>query len=206
MYIRSMQPITHPSPSSRHLACLRCLSLLCLLLFWAARLHAQDAASGFSIEDARVSLRDGVYHLDADMRLAFSDEALEALASGVPLTLLLDMRVMRERDYWWNAGEAGLEQRYELSFHALSDKYLVKNINSGSQQSMRTLGAANGLLGRVRGLPVIDRKLLDPAESYLLEVRVELDINALPAPMRPLAWLSRDWRLSSEWFRCPLPF
>lgn len=174
-------------------------------MFWAARPFAQEAPAGFAIEDARISLRDGVYLLDADMRLEFSAAAMEALASGVPLTVRLDMRVSRARDYWWDATAARLEQRYELSYHALTKNYLVKNLNSGAQQSLRSLAAANNFMDRIRDLPVIDRELLDLEQSYSLNLRVELDINALPAPMRPLAWLSRDWRLSSEWFLCPLP-
>ena len=53
-----------------------------------------------------------------------------------------------------DAGVAALEQRYELSYHALSQRYLVRNLNTGEQQDFGTLQAALDRLGEVRGLPV----------------------------------------------------
>ena len=35
-----------------------------------------------------------------------------------------------------------LEQSYELSYHALSQRYLVRNLNTGEQQDFGTLQAA----------------------------------------------------------------
>ena len=33
---------------------------------------------------------------------------------------------------------------------------------------------------------------------------VYVDIEALPAPLRPVAYLSSPWRLTSEWYEWPL--
>jgi hypothetical protein len=36
-------------------------------------------------------------------------------------------------------------------------------------------------------------------QNYVLDVRVSLDIESLPAPLRPVAYTSLDWHLNSGW-------
>jgi hypothetical protein len=46
--------------------------------------------------------------------------------------------------------------------------------------------------------------LLVSDERYEGALRARLDIEALPAPLRVFAYLSDDWRLTSEWYTWPL--
>lgn len=171
---------------------------LILLLRTAA---VAGAEPGFDIERADTRLADDVYLLDAEVDYRFSDEALDALESGVPLTVSLDIEVQRKRGwYWFDADVASLEQRYRLQHHALSNQYLVLNENSGAWYAYPTRDSALDALGRIRGLPVIDSHFLDPHEEYEVELRVRLDIEALPAPLRPIAYVTPAWRLGSDWY------
>jgi HAMP domain-containing protein len=52
---------------------------------------------------------------------------------------------------------AALEQSYELAYHALSDRYLVRNVNSGEQASYATLDAALDSLRVISNLPILDQ-------------------------------------------------
>ena len=54
-------------------------------------------------------------------------------------------------------------------------------------------------LGEIADLPVIEEKLLEAGETYRMELRSELDIEALPVPLRPTAYMSGSWKLKSEW-------
>ena len=60
-----------------------------------------------------------------------------------------------------------LHQRYQLEYHALSERYIVHNVNSGDQTSFATLFAALDWLGRVES-PAADRCGVDRAERELL--------------------------------------
>lgn len=177
-------------------------ALLWLLLGLATLLPVQ--ANEFQITDASTRLEGGVYLLDADIRYPLSRAAREALANSVPLTFVLQMQVRRERRWLWDVTVATLEQRFRLQYHALARQYVVTNLNSGTLQSFPTLDAATGFMGRIRGFPLLDRSLLEPGERYQAWLRAELDIQSLPAPLRPVAYLSGDWRLSSEWATWPL--
>jgi hypothetical protein len=150
-------------------------------------------------------LVDGVYQLEADIRYQFSDPIHEALANGVPITINLQIEIEQRRDYVWNKTVASLQQHYTMRYHALSEQYIIRNLNSGSQQNFRSLNSALLTMGEIRALPLLDQSLLTDAEAvYQVRLRSEIDINALPAPLRPKAWLSYEWKLSSEWFVCPL--
>ncbi len=69
------------------------------------------------------------------------------------------------------------------------------------QRTFATRDAAIGAIGEVRQLPVVAASALEPGRPYLLSLRAALDIEALPLPLRPRAYLSQDWNLSSEWSR-----
>lgn len=162
-------------------------------------------AAEFTIRDAQAHLVDGVYQLEADIRYQFSDPVHEALANGVPITINLQIVIERQRDYLWNKTVTSLQQHYSIQYHALTGQYIIRDLNRGSQQSFRSLNSALLTLGEVRELPLLDQSLLKkPDVVHQVRLRSEIDINALPAPLRPVAWLSYEWKLISEWFVCPL--
>lgn len=157
-------------------------------------------AADFSINDIHTEVKEGVHLLDADIDYRFSDDALRALSNGVPLTVHLTIEIERLRKWWLNAEIATLEQRYSLQYHALSHQYLLRNLNSGAFYSFPHYPAAVRALGTLRDLPLLDAKLLLPAERYQVSMQVALDIEALPSPLRPLAYITPAWRLRSDWY------
>ncbi len=178
---------------------------LSTLVFALLPLSPVLADAEFAVEDAETRLEGGVYLLDAEVDYRFSDEALEALDSGVPLVLVLDIEVEQTRPWWWYDIEvATLEQRFEIQYHALSDQYLLSNINSGALYAYPTLSSIGDALGRIRSLPLLDANLIEPNATYEVQLRLRLDIEALPSPLRPLAYVTPGWRLSSDWYACAL--
>ena len=183
-----------PSPAARLAWVLVCL------LSWPVLANA----NGVTIGDAYTTTAGSVYELNAAIRYELSEEVLEALENGVGITLRVRIKIERPRAWLWNETIGDRQQRYRLKFHALSNQYIVKNLDNKDQQSYLTLTSALRALGRIRKLPIIKQASLDEDSAYIVKVHSELDTNALPAPLRPVAWLSRGWQLSSEWFTCPL--
>lgn len=164
----------------------------------------QSYAEGFKILSAKSSLNKNVIQLEAKIELKFSDDALEALRSGVPLIILLNMEVLKDRNWWWDKTIAELKQGYLLLYHALSEKYIIHNLNSGAQKNYISLNAALHSLSNIREFPLIDKNLLEEGDDYYARIRTYLDIESLPAPMRPIAYISSQWQLESDWFSWPL--
>ncbi|WP_440996760.1 DUF4390 domain-containing protein [Arhodomonas sp. SL1] len=173
-----------------------CALLLCLL---AGSVAAEDGY--VRIVDGEVGLREGVWELDARIDYRLSDAAREALENGVALEMRLDIKVVRPAWIWWETTVAELTQRYRIQYHALSERYVLVWVNSGESRSFRSLSALRQALGRVEGLPVIDAGLLGAGTRYTVAARAGLDTEALPRPLRSMAYLSPQWQLESEWKR-----
>ena len=159
-----------------------------------------DREGYFEVRSASTQPVDGVHTLDARLQLVLSSEALAALESGVTLTIEMQMQVIRVKRFLVDTVEAELAVRYELEFRPLSQRYIVKNLNSGDQDSFATLYSALNSLGRVQGLPVIDDALLLPDRTYRLRLRAMLNTQQYPAPLRLLFFWRGQWQLQSEWF------
>ena len=155
----------------------------------------------FEVRSAATELVDDVHTLNARLQLVLSSEALAALSSGVPLTIELQIEIIRVRRWYLDEGEAQLAVRYELEYRPLSQRYIVRNLNSGEQRSFGTLASALRGLGTIDRMPVIDASLLKADRDYTISMRSTLDIKSLRGPLRLLASLLRfnDWRLASKW-------
>ncbi len=175
--------------------------VLVVFMLGAARVaHAEEPGSGFVVQNASAHLSGGVYRIDASIDYQFSPAVREALENGVPLTIEIQIEVRRDRWYWMDEEVATLNQYYLLQFHALSRQYLLTGLNSGEQRSFYSLRAALEEMGSLSDIPILDSKLLRPDTEYQVRLRALLDIESLPAPLRPVAYLSEDWRLVSKWY------
>ncbi len=193
----------NPRPAGGWGRALRLLLCACGLSLAALR-PGTAHADGFTVESASTEVNQQFYQLDARIEYRFSPDVLAALDNGVPITLRLDIEVQRKRRWWINETIATLEQRYQLSYHAFSEQYIVRNLNSGALYTFPTLGLAVNALGTLNGLPLLDTKFVEPDHDYEVQLRTSLDIEALPAPLRPIAYITPGWRLSSDWFKCSL--
>lgn len=177
-----------------------------LMLLGAAALAQQpvERAGYFEVRSASTELVDGVYVLDARLQLVLSSEALKALNSGVPLTIELQMQVIRSRRFYLDALDAELAFRFELEYRPISQRYIVRNLNTGNQDSFATLYSALNNLGRVQRLPVIDETLLVPGRDYRVRLRALLATEQYSAPLRLLFFWRDEWQLKSDWYEWTL--
>ena len=170
----------------------------------AGAAFAADEEPGFVIRTAYTELVNGVYYLDADVGLNLSDDAVNALENGLPITVKLQIEIIKHRSWWFNSTVYKLEQSYQISYHALSRRFIVTNLNSGDQQSYSTYREAVTSMGQVSDLPVIDAKLLTPETQYNIRVRAVLDVTTMPGPLQLFASIFKGWNLSSDWYQWAL--
>lgn len=175
-------------------------ALMCLLCLAASVTYADGDQPGFVIRTAFTELLNGVYCLNADVDLNMSNEAIDALENGVPLTVELQIEVIKHRSFIWNKTVATLTERYQISFHPLTRRFVVKNLNSGQQQSFENYRDAITFLGQINDLPVIDSSLLEPDTKYTIRMRAVLDIKDFPGPLQLIASFFKGWDLSSDWY------
>ena len=160
---------------------------------------ATPAGGAFVVEHAALRPAGGAWVVDARIDFAFSEDNLEAMRNGVALTVIVDIEVRRERGTWWDETLAARQLRYRIETSVLTGRYRVRNIG-GAARNYRSLEEMTESLGRVESVPVIARELLSADARYAARIRARLDIEALPSPLRPIAYLSPRWRLNTGWF------
>jgi hypothetical protein len=166
----------------------------------APPIRAEGLEGRFEVRTADLELRDGVYHLNARIDLPISDAVRRGLGEGVPLVLEVDLDVERVRQLLPNSRVAELTQRYDLQYNAVSGRYVLRNENSGQQESLPTVDAAVELLSEVHSVPVLDKALLANDRRYEASVRAKIDYGRVPFTMRLLMFWVNEWHRETDWY------
>jgi hypothetical protein len=181
-------------------AALLMVASVCLGCFLSVTADAEGLEGRFEVRSADLELQDGVYHLNARLALPVSDAVRRGLAEGVPLTIELDLDIERVRQLLPNSRVAELTQRYHLQYNAVSARYILRNDNSGQQQSVGTVDAALEMLSEIHSLPVLDKSLITTDRRYEANVRAKIDYGTVPFSLRVLMFWVNEWHRESDWY------
>ena len=172
--------------------------LLCVIA--TAGIPARAAAEAqLTLRDVGIRVDDGVYELDSRLELRLPDDARKAVESGLTLRLNYEIVIDRARRYMLDAEVAALVQRYEVTYHALSQRWLVRNLNTGEQFDFGSLDAALARISELRGLPILDTALLPAGPVYLGRIRAVLDLSTAPDAFGWLLFWADNWSAESDW-------
>lgn len=164
---------------------------------------APGADAQFSVHDVQAQFTSEALLLNTRIELALTAKTEEALAKGIPLDVIIDVRLIRHRTLLWDKRVADWQLRRRVQFHALSGQYLVSGLHPDVYDlaSFDTLALALGHIGALQSaeLPLAKNKNISSDDRYTLELRVYLDLEALPSLLRPVAYTSPSWHLSSGW-------
>jgi len=165
-----------------------------------------DALDGvLEVRSAYVDVDHSVFELHARIEYPMTPAIRAALRDGVTLAFDLDTRVVRERRLWFDATVVDLTLRRELAYHTVSDRYVVRDVRSGDQQTFPTLDGALEFLGTVDNWPILVEPQVADGERYRISVRAGIRRGRLPASLRLLLFWTDDWHRVSEWYTWSLP-
>jgi Domain of unknown function (DUF4390) len=157
------------------------------------------AAEGIEVRSAALVPADDGYYLDATFEIVLTHALEEALNKGIPLHFLVEFELTRPRWYWLNEKVANLQQRYRLSYNALTRQYRV---GVGTlYQNFPSLAEALEFLSRMRLRDIAEPGALRKDSTYTAALRLRLDTSQLPRPFQISAVGSRDWNIGSDWYR-----
>jgi len=163
-----------------------------------------DALDGLlEVSSAYATPENGVYNLFARIAYPVNDDIRAALKDGLTLTFDLDVVVSRERRLWLDETVAEYTLKRELSYHAVSDRYVgrdVDNRNGSEQHSYATLEEALEALGSVDAWPFLLSPQLSANRDYRVSLRAGVRRGRLPETLRVLMFWTDDWHRESEWF------
>ncbi|MGC3981600.1 MAG: DUF4390 domain-containing protein [Steroidobacteraceae bacterium] len=177
-----------------------CLWVTCLTLL-AGVVQAREA---ISIRAPFVTSAAGVYVLNAQLQFTTPAEVEQAVREGATLSLELQIRVSRERSWWRDEVLAQLQQRYMLLYHGVSERYLVRNANSGAQTSYATFAQAIESLQHVENLPILDQALIVADARNEVSLRAIAEVRSIPRVLGLLLFWVDSFVLESDWYTWPL--
>ena len=171
----------------------------------AAPARAEALAGVPEVRSAFVSLVGGVYQLNAEVHYPATEATAAALRDGVTLTYDLELAVTRQRRYWVDAEVVSVQMRRELSYHSVSERYVVRDLQQpDSERSFATLDEALVDLGKVKDWPVLVAAQVPPGECFV-NLRATVRRGRLTDALRVLMFWSDDWQLEGEWYTWSLP-
>ncbi len=174
------------------------------MLIWLFPLVGNADNELTEIIDAEITLHNDHYVVSADMVYQLSKRATAALQSGVPLFWSIQIKLLEHRSILWDKTLLKTEIQYRLQYHALLNSYRVTNESSGETTNFSTLYAALDLMSAIHDFPIAEKSKISLDKNYLCALKIKFDGDLLPLPLRPLAYIDKQWFLSSNWTLWPL--
>ncbi|WP_456372172.1 DUF4390 domain-containing protein [Thiolapillus sp.] len=169
-----------------------------LLLLFCGFFSLSAQGAGISYKAVAIGEQDGWIVLDLLQHYVLGDTMLEALENGVPLTFATEIVIDPEDASFWRSALGRKIVRRKLSYHPLAGEYEVLDPDVGTRRRFATRDAALVALGDLKGKRIIRASTLDKGRFYRITIQTAFDIGELPLPLRPKAYLSPGWHLSSK--------
>jgi hypothetical protein len=176
---------------------------LVLLVALAAPRGARSAgplAGDFQIRAAFVVVDHGVLQLSAHIEYPINDRIRSALRDGVTLAFDLEVSISRHRRLWLDATVLETTLRRELTYHAVTDRYVLRDEARVEQESFPTLEAALDKLGRIEDLPILVESRLRGEAPWEVAVRAGVRRGRMPDALRALVFWTDDWHRTTDWY------
>lgn len=167
-------------------------------LLSAVFLSMSTVQADFDVVDGTSVIERNRLRTDAALDLKLKKAPAEALRAGIPLTFLVEIELLNRKNTLWKQRIANWQYHHILNYHRLSGRYLVENLASGQMKTFATLVEALNSLSRVRSSEKLP-KPINHQDRLAVRLRVILETNGLPTPLRLITLFFPDWQQSSEW-------
>ncbi|MDR1063219.1 MAG: DUF4390 domain-containing protein [Azoarcus sp.] len=169
----------------------RLLLLIAFLAFMPA--NAGDSR----LMNAEIVPAEESYVLNADFNFELNPKLTDALAHGLALHFIAELRVKRPRWYWFNKTVADRRIEYRLSYHAITRRY---RLTVGSlHRSFEKLADAVHIMQHIRHWYVAPAEALTPGIRHESELRFFHDTSQLPKLFQLSAVANGSWEVNTGW-------
>jgi len=138
--------------------------------------------------------------VEVSARLYFqlSEEALTALHSGITLYWNVSLRL--KQFLWrgvWSKDLYAQVRRYSLTYYTLLNNYRVRDERNQKFRQFANEGDALSYMATLH-YTHLKVELIDPNQCITAQLSVQFDKEALPIPLRPVAYFDKQWDLSTN--------
>ena len=182
----------------------RGLCLAAVIALAVTTFGALATPQGMTIQRAQLIERDGDSIVSADIRYQFPEVALRALEEGIPLTFRIEFRAYRLKAFLRTRTLVEEDRTIQLRYQPLAKSYQVSDLGSGAVVHYASLATALDTLSHLRGWVIPSLALQLPGEKREASLRLYFDVEALPLPLRLVAYMSPHWKMDNPPYRWPL--
>ncbi len=174
-------------------------SLVALIFFVSTALYANE----LKVNSAHTFLKNDLFFLNASIQYTLTPSQIRALHNGLSALIKFRVEFRRKRPIM-DEEITKLNQRYIITYRALTKDYHIKNLNSGAEFLFYNLQDALKTLGQIRDYPLIHRNIFDPTQSFNIRLRAHTEVIDLPITVKLINYFSDKWSQTSDWFKWPL--
>lgn len=149
--------------------------------------------------DARVTVADDIPQVNLHYGCSLNPTLEDVLVQGVALPFVVDLEVVRKRNFWFDSIVAKQQRTVKLSYYSLTRQYRLNF--GGLPLNFSRLSAALDVMCNVRNWPI--NSAVRPESGLTTRVRLQLDQKQLPRLFQLSALTSSDWSLDSGWQSFP---
>ncbi len=192
------------SSHARHWKRLRtALCFLCLAcLFFSLPLVSADQEA----EEKEPSIGAIVISVTADHLLffatvthCFTDEMLEGVRNGIPLTFRFDIRLNKTHKNWFDSELIEHKINHTLSYNPIKEEYQVAFAEKDRPEVTRSLEEAKKMMVDINGLKLYPLKEVEVGSQYSLEIKATLVENTFPLSMHSIIPFTSLWNFETDW-------
>jgi uncharacterized protein DUF4390 len=178
----------------------RCSGVLLLsLALWAAWAWGQEP--GPILHEVLVSYSEQEVLLSIHLQGGFHPEILEAVESGLPITLTYYMKLYRKRGLWFDEAVLSKTIKHIVKYDALKRQYWVSEVNGLSSNIKMTKHEPTMVrwMSEIEGQPLIPFHQLQPGEEYYVKAMADLQAVKSPFPLSHIPFLASLWDTGTPW-------
>ena len=139
--------------------------------------------------------------LHLSLKGGFHQELLEAIESGMPITITYYMRLYRKRGLWFDEEVLAKSIKHIVKYDTLKKQYRVSEINGlfSSLKVTRDEPTMMQWMSAIEGQPLIPFYLLQPGEEYYVKAMADLKTVQSPFPLSHIPFLASLWDTGTAW-------
>ena len=173
------------------------ICIIILIIFTNRLIHAESV----NINSASTYIDNDIFYLDSSSEFYLSKEAYKALRQGISFEIHTDFQLLIKRKWFWNKIIFEKKIIHKLEHKPLTENFLITNMNTGIVNYYKNIDTAINAISKISKMKLFKRSKLQKNTNYLARIRLHLDIDSLPSPLRPRAYFSSDWNISSQWYK-----
>ena len=154
-----------------------------------------------ALHELMITRTDQEVLLYSSLRGGFQENLLEAIDSGIPMTITYHMRLYRKRGLWFDEEVLSKTIKHIVKYDTLKKQYRVSEINGLFSNIKVTKHQPTMVqwMSEIEGQPLIPFHLLQPGEEYYVKAMADLKAVKSPFPLSHIPFLASLWDTGTSW-------